>query len=199
MFNFTIVMLLKIRKALLILSLVLIVNPTFSQNVIKTIDTSYLYDLPYEIGRKVFVSQGYNGPYSHSGEYALDFKLRKGTSVLAAREGIVSRLEDNNTKGGPFKKYINKGNFIIIEHSDGTFAAYWHLSHKKVFVKKGEAVLKGQLIALSGNTGFSSSAHLHFDVYYIENKRKVTIPTKFQTSKGVKLLRAFHKYSKPIN
>jgi murein DD-endopeptidase MepM/ murein hydrolase activator NlpD len=191
-------MLLKVRNALFIWSIVLIVNSAFSQNVANPIDTSYVYDLPYEIGLKVYVLQGYNGSYSHKGQYALDFRLRKGNSVLAAREGIVSNVEDNNSKGGPFKKYSNKGNYVIIMHDDGTYAAYWHLSHKKVFVKKGDAVLKGQLIGLSGNTGYSSSAHLHFDVYYMKNNVKLTIPTKFQTSKGVQLLRVYHKYCKPV-
>lgn len=174
------------------------VNSAFSQNVANPIDTSYVYDLPYEIGLKVYVLQGYNGSYSHRGQYALDFRLRKGNSVLAAREGIVSNVEDNNSKGGPFKKYSNNGNYVIISHSDGTYAAYWHLSHKKVFVKKGDAVQKGQLIGLSGNTGYSSSAHLHFDVYCMKNNVKLTIPTKFQTSKGVQLLRVYHKYCKPV-
>lgn len=191
-------MLLKVRNALFILSIVLMVNSAFSQNVANPIDTSYVYDLPYEIGLKVYVLQGYNGSYSHRGQYALDFRLRKGNSVLAAREGIVSNVEDNNSKGGPFKKYSNKGNYVIVMHDDGTYAAYWHLSHKKVFVKKGDAVQKGQLIGLSGNTGYSSSAHLHFDVYCMKNNVKLTIPTKFQTSKGVQLLRVYHKYCKPV-
>lgn len=191
-------MLLKVRHVLFIWSIVLIVNSAFSQNVANPIDTSYVYDLPYEIGLKVYVLQGYNGSYSHRGQYALDFRLRKGNSVLAAREGVVSNLEDNNSKGGPFKKYSNKGNYVIIMHSDGTYAAYWHLSHKKVFVKKGDVVQKGQLIGLSGNTGYSSSAHLHFDVYYMKNNVKLTIPTKFQTSKGVELLCVYHKYCKPV-
>ena len=191
-------MLLKVRNVLFILSIVLMVNSAFSQNVANPIDTSYVYDLPYEIGLKVYVLQGYNGSYSHKGQYALDFRLRKGNSVLAAREGIVSNVEDNNSKGGPFKKYTNNGNYVIIMHDDGTYAAYWHLSHKKVFVKKGDAVQKGQLIGLSGNTGYSSSAHLHFDVYYMKNTVKLTLPTKFNTSKGVQLLRVYHKYCKPV-
>ena len=69
-------MLLKVRNVLFILSIVLMVNSAFSQNVANPIDTSYVYDLPYEIGLKVYVLQGYNGSYSHKGQYALDFRLR---------------------------------------------------------------------------------------------------------------------------
>ena len=56
-------------------------------------------------------------------------------------------------------------NEIEIKHSDGTYAAYSHLKYKGTFVKKGEKVKKGQLIGLSGNTGWSSKPHLDFCVF----------------------------------
>jgi hypothetical protein len=167
-----------------------------SQTLSVHVDYNYVYELPFKSGKKVYILQGYNGRYSHRGDYALDFRLKKGNEIYAAREGIVVSTEDDNTKGGPRKKFLSKGNHIIIKHSDGTYAAYWHLSHQGVLVKNGESVQKGQLIGISGNTGYSSWAHLHFDVYYFENGKQVTIPTKFQTAKGIEELKVYRSYRK---
>lgn len=165
-------------------------NPTL-------IDTNYIYGLPIFSPKKVRIIQGYNGKYSHKGDYALDFRLKKGSIVCAAREGVVYKVEDQYSKGGPNKKYLSKGNHIIIKHSDGTYAAYWHLGPKGVVVKVGESVQKGDIIGFSGNTGYSSWPHLHFDVYYFSNGKQVTIPTKFETHKGIKQLKVYRRYKKP--
>ena len=54
------------------------------------------------------------------------------------------------------------GNSVIIDHGEGIYSAYFHLSELKVAV--GERVKKGQIIALSGDTGRVSGAHLHFSM-----------------------------------
>lgn len=172
-------------------------STSFSQNGSLGIDTSYQYGLPFNSSKKVLIIQGYNGKYSHKGDFSLDFRLKKGSIVCAAREGIVHKVEDQFKKGGPQKKYLSKGNYIIIKHSDGTYAAYWHLGHKGVVVKAGDSVQKGDIIGFSGNTGYSSWPHLHFDVYYFSNGKQVTIPTKFVTDKGVKQLKVYRKYGHP--
>jgi murein DD-endopeptidase MepM/ murein hydrolase activator NlpD len=169
-----------------------------SQRYPKNIDTNYVYDLPFAPGEKSMVMQGYNGSYSHQGQFALDFKAKKGTPVHAAREGIVYKTESSNVKGGPKKKFLRLGNHIVIKHSDGTFAAYWHLLYEGALVKVGDIIAKGQLIGLSGNTGYSSWAHLHFDVYYYSEGKQVTIPTLFKTSQGIKKLKVYRSYRKPI-
>ena len=171
----------------------------YSQDTSSSIDTNYIYGLPIYSSKKVRIIQGYNGKYSHKGDYALDFRLRKGSIVCAARKGIIYKVEDQFTKGGPKKKYLSKGNYIIIKHSDGTYAAYWHLGPKGVVVKVGESVLKGDIIGFSGNTGYSSWPHLHFDVYYFSNGKQITIPTKFETHKGIKQLKVYRRYKKPIS
>jgi murein DD-endopeptidase MepM/ murein hydrolase activator NlpD len=168
-----------------------------SQNGLSSFDSNYVYELPVKGSKKALIIQGYNGKYSHKGDYALDFRLKKGSIVCAAREGIVHKVEDQFKKGGPNKKYLSKGNYIIIKHSDGTYAAYWHLGYKGVVVKVGETVQKGDIIGFSGNTGYSSWPHLHFDVYYFSNGKQVTIPTKFETSKGIKQLKVYRRYKKP--
>lgn len=82
-----------------------------------------------------------------------------GTTLLAAREGVVLYLEENFAEGEP-----GDGNTIIIEHQDGTISNYGHLTREGALVEVGELVSQGQPIGLSGNTGRSSEPHLHFEV-----------------------------------
>src|SRR5213079_2302490 len=57
-----------------------------------------------------------------------------------------------------------KTNFVIVLHDDGTLGEYMHLAPATVQVKPGQRVERLQELALSGNTGFSSTPHLHFQV-----------------------------------
>ena len=171
---------------------------SFGQNKEAFKDRAFVYALPFESEKSVLVSQGYGGYFSHKNQFSIDFKLKKGTKVLAARSGVVVKVVDHNTKGGPHRKYLSDGNHVIIRHDDGTYASYWHLNPRSAKVSKGEKVLQGQWIACSGNTGFSTMPHLHFDVYfYNEQGKSETIPTKFQTSNGNQYLKVYRKYKKP--
>lgn len=151
-------------------------------------DTSYKYWLPYAPGKKFFLVQGWQSKYSHKGELSLDFKMKTGTSVYAAREGIVTELKEDGSKGGIKDQYLDEGNHILIRHNDGTTAGYWHLKQNGALVKVGDTVKKGQLIGLSGNTGYSAFPHLHFWVYKNDQGFK-TIPTRFVTKNGIIYLR----------
>ena len=52
-------------------------------------DSSYIYSLPFENNKKVFLIQAYDSKMSHKGELALDFKVKKKTKICAARDGVV--------------------------------------------------------------------------------------------------------------
>jgi murein DD-endopeptidase MepM/ murein hydrolase activator NlpD len=54
---------------------------------------------------------------------------------------------------------------ISVLQVDGTYAEYLHLRHGGTVVKPGDRVVAGQLIGYSGNTGWSSTPHIHFHVY----------------------------------
>jgi murein DD-endopeptidase MepM/ murein hydrolase activator NlpD len=150
--------------------------------------------LPYQPGTSHLIVQGYFGIFSHQERAALDFKMKRGTKVCAARDGVVLRVKEDSDKGGWNKKYSKDGNNIVIQHLDGSRAGYWHLQKDGALVNVGDPVKKGQVIGLSGKTGYASMPHLHFLVWTDRNGRWQTVPTRFQTSKGIKYLRAWRSY-----
>jgi murein DD-endopeptidase MepM/ murein hydrolase activator NlpD len=189
-----------IKRFLLFILLLIIAVYIFtklSSQVTKNID-NYIYSLPFEKGAKHKVVQGYGGLFSHKNIAALDFEMPEGTPVYAAREGTILNYKDDSSEGGPFSKYKNKANFIIVKHSDGSFGCYWHLKKDGVVVKSG-AVTKGQLIGHSGSTGFTLRPHLHFSV-----KRKLNyemdsfVQTKFETTNGIEILQNGNTYQRPV-
>ncbi len=128
----------------------------------------YDYALPYPQGQTFAVLQGFHGEFSHRGsnEYAVDFDCPVATPVLAARPGVVVVAHAAAQGSGTTAEYLDykRTNFVIVRHDDGTLGEYMHLSPSSVIVKPGERVERGQPLALSGNTGFSSTPHLHFQV-----------------------------------
>lgn len=155
-------------------------------NVEASHDNNYVYKLPFASGRSYLVTQGFNGEFSHRGEqkYAIDWKMTEGTEVYAARDGTVVGIKSDSSKGGFDKKYSPFANYIIIQHSDGTFGAYLHLKKNGAKVSPGQRVKAGELIGLSGNTGWSGAPHLHFWVYKAKNGReRESFPIRFKTDK----------------
>ena len=144
----------------------------------------YLYDLPYAKGKQYRVEQGYNGVFSHRGENSLDFNMKQGTPVRAAREGLVIAVVQRFSESCWSDACRDKANYVLVYHSDGTIGDYSHLQYNGARVVIGDTVRKGQLIALSGNTGYTRGPHLHFDCYLpgIENKR--TVMTRFRITTG---------------
>ena len=157
-------------------------------------DSSFIYALPYEKGSSHLLIQGYYSAFSHKNRAALDFKMKRGTKILAARDGVVVRSREDNNKGGWNKKYRQFANFLIVEHSDGTRAGYWHLQQNGVLVNIGDSVKQGQVIALSGKTGYSATSHLHFMVWNNKNGQWQQVPTRFLTSQGARYLKPYRRY-----
>jgi len=160
-------------------------------------DTSYVYALPFSTGRSYRLMQGYFGQFSHKERVALDFNMKRGTKVCAAREGVVVRVKQDSDRGGWNKKYRPYGNNIVIQHPDGSRAGYWHLQKNGALVNVGDTVKRGQVIGLSGKTGYAFQPHLHFIVWISGNNNWQQIPTRFQTAKGIKYLTPLRKYRNP--
>lgn len=83
----------------------------------------------------------------------INIKAATGTNIKAADKGIVA-YAGNELKGF--------GNLVLIKHSDGYITAYAHID--KMYVKKGQKVLRGEKIATVGSTGSVNSPQLHFEV-----------------------------------
>jgi murein DD-endopeptidase MepM/ murein hydrolase activator NlpD len=157
-----------------------------------TRDSSFVYTLPYEPGKSYLLIQAYNSKLSHQNELALDFKMKPGTKICAARGGIVESTRKDSDIGGLKDEYFSEANHIVIVHSDGSRAYYWHLQKDGVFVNDGDTVMQGQLIGRSGNTGYSAFPHLHFEVAGNSGQ----IPTRFYTRKGIRYLRPGEWYKR---
>ncbi|MBR4151236.1 MAG: peptidoglycan DD-metalloendopeptidase family protein, partial [Firmicutes bacterium] len=82
----------------------------------------------------------------------IDIGAPNGTNILAANDGTVISAGYNNSYG-----YM-----VMLDHGGGIVTLYAHCS--KLLVSKGDAVARGQVIALVGSTGMSTGPHLHFEV-----------------------------------
>lgn len=100
-----------------------------------------------------------------------DFATPIGTKVVAPGDGVVTMVTDH--------KFAGK--YIVIEHGNKFRTRYLHLS--KSLVRKGDRVSRGQVIALSGNTGRSTGPHLHYE-FHVNGRpvdpMKVPLPTSTQ-------------------
>lgn len=90
-----------------------------------------------------------NKSETHTG---VDIAVPEGSEVKAVYDGMVEEVKDDD----------ELGIVVIINHENGFKTIYGHLSELKV--NKGDKVIKGSTIALSGSTGVSTGPHLHFEV-----------------------------------
>jgi len=86
--------------------------------------------------------------------YGMDFTAPRGTPVYASGDGVVTRADSQSS---------GYGNHIRIDHGFGYVSLYGHLY--KYNVKKNQKVKRGDLIGFVGNTGRSSGAHLHYEIF----------------------------------
>ena len=91
--------------------------------------------------------------HTYDGEGGMDYVTNKGTVFLASAEGKVKSVEYEE----------NSGNFVVLDHGNGIVTYYRHAN--TILVKEGEKVFSGSVIGLVGNTGNSSTPHLHFEMH----------------------------------
>ncbi|MEM7281903.1 MAG: M23 family metallopeptidase [Pseudomonadota bacterium] len=148
----------------------------------------YIYALPYAPGQSYRVLQGFGSKFSHQGleQYAVDFDMDVGTPVHAARPGTVTDVVTRHNRGCWQKGCGKHANFIVISHRDGTTGEYYHLKKDGAVVSLGDVVERGQLIGYSGNTGHTTTPHLHFAVYRPTSWGKTqSLPFKFEAARGI--------------
>jgi murein DD-endopeptidase MepM/ murein hydrolase activator NlpD len=85
----------------------------------------------------------------HAGQ---DFGAPAGVTVTVPADGIVALAEPLQVRG----------NAVMIDHGQGLFSGYWHLS--EILVNVGQPVKTGDVLGLVGNTGLSTGAHLHWEL-----------------------------------
>jgi urea transporter len=133
------------------------------------------------------VSQGYNGKYTHKGEWsnAIDVVLVDemmkthrilsnqcenfycfNKPIVAPADGIVLDIIDNIDDNEPGKVNTNQnwGNTIVIKHLNDLYTQMSHLRAGTFKVKKGDFIKQGDIVALCGNSGRSHEPHLHLQV-----------------------------------
>ena len=89
---------------------------------------------------------------SHQG---IDYTIAEGSSVFATADGVVKEISDKNS---------TLGKTIVIDHGNGYQTSYSPLL--SAFVRRGQKVQRGDVIALTGNSGLSLAPHLHYEVRY---------------------------------
>ncbi len=102
-------------------------------------------------------------------------------------------VRSDQTAGGCSEAFVGGGNYVVIDHRDGTSALYLHLDYLGVLVKPGDVVERGQIIGISGATGLTCSEagngpgpHLHFQVEKTDPGQYLTqsLPIRFEDVPG---------------
>ncbi len=107
-------------------------------------------------GKKPLINPFHRTIREHHG---VDYLVPEGTPVFATADGTVKILSEKNS---------SHGKAVTISHANGYETSYSHLLD--IRVKKGQKVKRGDIIALSGNSGLSFVPHLHYEVIYNDTR-----------------------------
>jgi murein DD-endopeptidase MepM/ murein hydrolase activator NlpD len=157
----------------------------------RTSDVKSYYDRKGKAASKTFMKTPVNGArisskygyrkhpilgYSklHTGT---DFAAPSGTAIYAAADGVITFMGWN---GGPRTGY---GRYTIIRHNNTYSTAYAHQSRFNTKLRQGSRVKQGHVIGYVGSTGYSTGAHLHYEV--IKNGKKINPATITSFSRDI--------------
>jgi murein DD-endopeptidase MepM/ murein hydrolase activator NlpD len=146
------------------------------------------YRLPYALASTIRVSQTFPEMTTHTdpaSQHAVDFVMDVGADVFAAREGIVIEVASDFFESGTNLRVDGpRANVVRVLHDDGTMALYVHLNWNTIRVVPGQRVRRGEYLADSGNTGFTTGPHLHFVVQRNRDGALVSVPIEFAGPNG---------------
>jgi murein DD-endopeptidase MepM/ murein hydrolase activator NlpD len=146
------------------------------------------YRLPFAVASTYRVSQAFPDVITHgdaSSRHAIDFVMPVGTEVFAARGGTVLEVASDFYDSGQDPAVdLPRANIVRVLHEDGTLSLYAHLNWNSIRVRPGQAISRGEYIADSGNTGFTTGPHLHFVVQRNVGGAIESLPVVFERSDG---------------
>ena len=145
------------------------------------------YRAPFALARQFRVTQAYPTQVTHAdpaSAYAVDFEMPVGTQIYAARAGTVIEVASQFFEASTDPRNATRANVVRVLHADGTMALYAHLNWDSIRVRPGQIVERGEYIADSGNTGFSTGPHLHFAVIRNGGLRPESLPVQFGRASG---------------
>jgi len=125
---------------------------------IRTPERAWELPLAFPLPVRVPISANYGDRRSYGGMVAgyhsgVDYRAWGGMRVLAPADGVVLMAEWLDARG----------NAVLLDHGGGLITGYWHLS--RIDVAVGQHVKRGETFALVGNTGLSTGAHLHWEMW----------------------------------
>lgn len=117
--------------------------------------------LPYPVGTSYRVLTA-NCDRNHVGvnKYGYDFHMSSGTPLVAMRGGTVVLVGEGF---GDDENEPERSNILVIDHGDGTWSTYFHMTRNGVVAELGDRVERGQLVAYSGASG-TGTPHVHVHV-----------------------------------
>jgi len=131
--------------------------------------TEAINDYRLPVNKKCLLSVS-SDPKTHVGDdkFAIDFEVPEGSDVMAAAPGKIIFVKTDSREGGDNEKYedFKYYNHVVLKHTNGEYTEYGHLHFDNPsLVSLGQKVKRGDIIAHSGNTGYSEKPHVHFSVF----------------------------------
>lgn len=125
--------------------------------------TGHDFLLPWTGGVAFTVTQGHNtGSHVGLSAWAWDFGMAIGTPVRAAHDGTVRLARGDSRTGGCDSAFSADANYVVVDRGDGLESVYLHLD--STTMRAGQPVRRGDIVGLSGETGWACGAHLHFQI-----------------------------------
>jgi len=155
------------------------------------------YRLPFISEQPVFVGQAPDGPiFSHS---AVSNKKCHRSRHAYRYADCCGQIWLHHGKhfadsGQAKPEFMDKANLVRILHDDGTWAVYAHLKQYSSHVSPGQRIEAGMVIGLSGNSGFSTEPHLHFQLQKNTNGVIVSLPIEFGHPVKGKITPRYHTW-----
>ena len=146
---------------------------TLSQkgNLSAKVDTNYVYLLPVAVGktvrsnRMVSVESLIKKPTRTRRVTGMAFKTNEGDTIMAARGGLVTEVEDQSASTTENKSFNATENYVEVYHKDGSFIRYKLFQNGGVFVSPGDEVISGQPLGIIGGANYKRGSHLRFTIF----------------------------------